>query len=326
MAIKFTNNASSTLASSISASAVTITLASAGGSLFPALSAGDYFYATLVDSSSNMEIVKVTARSGDVLTVVRGQDGTTGRTFIGGDKFELRPTAAALTDIAFIGYDHIADTTAAHAATAISNTPAGGIAATTVQAAINELDTEKFAKTGGAISGAVTIAATTTVTATGATNAIVGTTGGAANFGGVFSNTDGGVTISFKAAGSNAGDRLFSGTKNATEILYCDEDGNFVAAGNVTAYSDQRLKSDIQTISGALELVSRMRGVSFMKDGAKGVGVIAQEMKEVLPEVVRDEDEYMSVAYGNIVGVLIEAVKELAVEVDALRARETRGE
>ena len=94
MAIKWTNNASTTLASSISAVATTITVASSGGSLFPTLGAGDYFYATLVDSSNNIEIVKVTGRTGDVMTVVRGQEGTSANAYVGGDKFELRPTAA----------------------------------------------------------------------------------------------------------------------------------------------------------------------------------------------------------------------------------------
>jgi len=320
MTIKFTNNASATLGASISSGDTTITLAAGQGALFPELSVGDYFYATLVDSSNNLEIVQVTARSSDNLTAIRGQDNTTARSYLAGDRLELRVVAASLNsfsteieDNADLISDHISDEVGAHAASAISNTPAGSIEATTVQAAINELDTEKFAKTGGAITG------TTTVTVSGANNALVGTTGGASNFGGVFSNNDNGVTVSFKAGGSDAASRLFSGTKNATEILYCDEDGNFVAAGNVTAYSDQRLKSDIQTIDGALELVSRMRGVSFMKDGERGIGVVAQEMQQVLPEVVYSKDEYLSVAYGNIVGVLIEAVKELQAEVQALK-------
>ena len=83
MAIKWTNNASTTLASSISAVATTITVASSGGSLFPSLGTGDYFYATLVDSSNNLEIVKVTARTGDVMTVVRGQEGTSANSYVG---------------------------------------------------------------------------------------------------------------------------------------------------------------------------------------------------------------------------------------------------
>jgi len=100
MAIKWTNNASTTLASSISAVATTITVASSGGSLFPVLGVGDYFYATLVDSSNNIEIIKVTARVGDVMTAVRGQEGTSANAYVGGDKFELRPTAAGFASAA----------------------------------------------------------------------------------------------------------------------------------------------------------------------------------------------------------------------------------
>lgn len=101
MAIKFTNNATTTLASSITASATSIPLVVGTGALFPAIAggSGDHFYGTLVDSSNNIEIVKVTARSTDTLTVIRGQDGTTAKAYIGGDKFELRPTAAALEDV-----------------------------------------------------------------------------------------------------------------------------------------------------------------------------------------------------------------------------------
>ena len=93
---------------------------------------------------------------------------------------------------------------------------------------------------------------------------------------------------------------------------YCDDSGNWTAVGNVTAYSDERLKENIKTIPNALETVKKLRGVSFdRKDfGIKGIGVIAQEIEQVLPEVVVD-GEYKSVSYGNIVGLLIEAIKEL---------------
>ena len=100
MAIKFTNNASGTLAASITAAATSITLTTGQGALFPALSAGDYFYATLADSSNNLEIIKVTARTGDSLTATRGQEGTSARAYSAGDKLELRATAAALADVA----------------------------------------------------------------------------------------------------------------------------------------------------------------------------------------------------------------------------------
>jgi hypothetical protein len=90
--------------------------------------------------------------------------------------------------------------------------------------------------------------------------------------------------------------------------------GQFTATNNVTAYSDERLKEHIKTIDNALHRVRMMRGVSFdMKDtGVRGVGVIAQEIREALPEVVfADNAGYLHVAYGNIVSVLIEAIKEL---------------
>ena len=95
--------------------------------------------------------------------------------------------------------------------------------------------------------------------------------------------------------------------------------GNFTASGNITAYSDERLKTDVETIPNALEKVNSLRGVSYTKDGVRGLGVIAQEIEKVLPEVVIDGEEFKSVAYGNIVGVLIEAIKELTAEVAELK-------
>ncbi len=94
--------------------------------------------------------------------------------------------------------------------------------------------------------------------------------------------------------------------------------GDFVSPGNVTAYSDVRLKENVETITSALDKVSNMRGVTFDMNGKRSTGVIAQEVQQVLPEVVI-EGEYLSVAYGNLVGVLIEAIKELKKEVDDLK-------
>lgn len=96
----FTNNATATLASSITAAATTIPLASGTGSLFPSPTAPDIFHATLADVAGNTEIVRVTSRSTDTLTVVRGQEGTVARNFAAGDRVELRLTAAALNSLA----------------------------------------------------------------------------------------------------------------------------------------------------------------------------------------------------------------------------------
>ena len=64
-----------------------------------------------------------------------------------------------------------------------------------------------------------------------------------------------------------------------------------------------------------------MRGVQFLKNGVKGSGVIAQELQEVAPELVENDGEYLSVAYGNIVGYLIEAIKDLNTEVQLLKSQ-----
>lgn len=96
--------------------------------------------------------------------------------------------------------------------------------------------------------------------------------------------------------------------------------GAFVATGNITAFSDERLKENVETIEGALDKVSQMRGVMYDKDGERGTGVIAQEMQQVMPEVVQD-GEYLSVAYGNIVGVLIEAIKEIKAELEQCKCK-----
>jgi hypothetical protein len=102
MALKVTNNASTTIAGSINAAATAINLAGGTGSLFPVLSGSDWFWGTLVDASNNIEVIKVTARSTDALTVTRGQDGTTAKSYTVGDRFELRPTAALFNDKADI--------------------------------------------------------------------------------------------------------------------------------------------------------------------------------------------------------------------------------
>lgn len=101
--------------------------------------------------------------------------------------------------------------------------------------------------------------------------------------------------------------------------------GSLYAEGDVVAYSDVRKKTDIVTIDNALEKVINLRGVYYTRidDAARGrqTGVIAQEINEVLPEVVTyaaDVDEY-GVSYGNIVGVLIEAIKEQQTQIEELK-------
>ena len=118
-------------------------------------------------------------------------------------------------------------------------------------------------------------------------------------------------------------DGITAGTASASKALVVDGSKNIssigtLSASEVTATSDERLKSDIKTIDNALEKVMNMRGVSFTKQAEKGIGVIAQEVEKIIPEVVHD-GEYKSVAYGNMVGVLIEAIKEQQKQIDELK-------
>ncbi len=123
--------------------------------------------------------------------------------------------------------------------------------------------------------------------------------------------TDGGITVKYN-----------NSTKLAVVTGGVDVTGALTASGNVTAYSDARLKTDVDTIENALEKVTKLRGVEYTKADTqeRGIGVIAQEVEEIIPEVVQD-GAYKSVAYGNMVGVLIEAIKELKTEVNDLKAQ-----
>jgi hypothetical protein len=112
------------------------------------------------------------------------------------------------------------------------------------------------------------------------------------------------------------------GIGDTTPSYKLDVDGTIRATGDVIAYSDKRVKENIKTIDNSLEKVNQLRGVEFNKIGEdkKSIGVIAQEIENILPEVVREDDKGMkSVAYGNITGILIEAIKELKSEVEELK-------
>lgn len=98
MGVKFKNNAASALDAAISATDLGLTITYGDGSLFPAAGAGDYFYLTLEETDGSYEIVKVTARSGESMTIVRAQEGTTARTFAAGARAELRVTNQGLLD------------------------------------------------------------------------------------------------------------------------------------------------------------------------------------------------------------------------------------
>jgi len=157
-----------------------------------------------------------------------------------------------------------------------------------------------------------------------------------------------GANISFKDGGTEIA--TFNNASNTLEIETKVSDADFLIKGNdggsgitaltidmsaagaatfnndVTAFSDKRLKTDIEPIANALEKVMQMQGVYYkrndVEDAKTQVGVLAQDMETVLPEVVMTADDNMqtkSVDYGKLTSVLIEAIKELKQEIDELK-------
>lgn len=124
---------------------------------------------------------------------------------------------------------------------------------------------------------------------------------------------------------SNSTYQMLWGSGNSvygTGGIYCNPSTDTLYAVDFHATSDIRKKHNVKTIENALSKVQNLRGVSFtMNDSNKDmIGVIAQEVREVIPQVVDEgSDGSLTVAYGNMVGVLIEAIKELNAKVEDLQ-------
>ena len=139
-----------------------------------------------------------------------------------------------------------------------------------------------------------------------------------------FETTSGGVNIS--------GSLYVSGSYGAG-LGAISASGDIVADGDVVAYhsSDERLKDNIQVIKGSLDKIDGIRGVEFdwndkspgwAKERGHDVGVIAQEVQKVLPEVVQERTNgYLGVDYKRLIPLLIESVKELKQEVEDLKKK-----
>ena len=161
--------------------------------------------------------------------------------------------------------------------------------------------------------------------------------------GGVISLQDNGVEtgqlkpdsagLILQAVGSDL-DIFFSGSDGGSAITAVRVDmsdaGHLICNGNVTAFgstSDIKLKENIEVIPDALDKVKQLKGITFnyKKDGKVSTGLIAQDLEKVLPEAVYeasavddDEDKHLAVRYGNTVGLLVEAIKELEARVKEL--------
>lgn len=123
------------------------------------------------------------------------------------------------------------------------------------------------------------------------------------------------------------------GAKGDTGATGLDTNGNLsingsiTATGDITAFSDRRLKSEIERIEGGLEKVSKINGYTYIQNNKRSTGCVAQEVMEVLPEAVLEvyngtaEETLYTLAYGNLAGLFVEAIKELKGELDALKKK-----
>tara|TARA_B100000282_G_scaffold186215_1_gene135566 strand:+ start:1702 stop:2655 length:954 start_codon:yes stop_codon:yes gene_type:complete len=153
--------------------------------------------------------------------------------------------------------------------------------------------------------------------------------------GGTIVFKDGGTEIGFLSLDNSGFFDIFSSVSDNDLRIRGNDGGSTINAltfdmsdagaatfnNNVTAFSDERLKDNIETLEDGLDKVEQLRGVTYTRDGRENIGVIAQEIEKILPEIVKTADDEMgtkSVDYSRITAVLIEAVKDLSARVKEL--------
>lgn len=162
----------------------------------------------------------------------------------------------------------------------------------------------------GNISAAVVSATNITGASVSATN-ITGANVSATNIRGVNVSVTGTIRGASVTATNITGVNVsVTGTIKAASV---STSGNIHAAGEIASQSDERLKSNIKIISGAIDKVKNLKGVTFTfkADDRPSTGLLAQDVQSVMPEVITQNGDYLYVSYGNLLGLIVEAVKEL---------------
>ena len=139
--------------------------------------------------------------------------------------------------------------------------------------------------------------------------------------GGLLSNVSGGGSTptlqEVTTQGSTTSDLVTVGGLSSTAAV--NVTGTISATGDITAFSDKRFKFDLDMIESALDKVKRLTGYTYTLHGNRSAGLLAQDVLEVLPEVVKGSEETnYSLAYGNLMGLVVEAIKELDKKVDRI--------
>ena len=133
-------------------------------------------------------------------------------------------------------------------------------------------------------------------------------------------------TYTIQLGGNSATNRQFEVVDYGWSVVLFSvgSNGNATASGDITAYSDARIKTNIKPIDSSLEKVLKLTGVTYnrtdLDDKTTKIGFIAQEVQKIIPEVVtynKEQDRY-GVSYGNITALLVEAIKEQQIKIDNL--------
>ena len=162
-----------------------------------------------------------------------------------------------------------------------------------------------------------------------------GTSGGGGSGGGIFS-TPNTTTGNSSYVGTGTENKVGIGTASPTQ-MFSVYGGNVVCSGNITAYgtasSDERLKTNIRNIENSMDIINNIRGVRFNWNenmlnvnphadlNKNEIGLIAQELEGIIPEVVDNSNEYKIVNYEKIVPILIEALKEQNKLINSLNTK-----
>ncbi len=351
MPVILKNNASSRLAVSINTTYTQVSVSPGDGAKFPVLTAGQWFPLTLTKSDGRSEILRGIWRNGDVIDVERAQEGTAAMSFAAGDRVDLRLTAGSMAQIladavpftpvqqgggAGMGADKVYFGWNGVSLTAqVNSTPMGNL-----WYSGNFNPASYMPIGGGTFDGRITTAAINANQNSNDTSASIEirSAGG---------HGDAGLaSAAFHCVGITAtklnlrSDGTFGlgGWSLPAWRWYVGPNGDMVASGNVAAYSDPRLKDDVVRIQRPLDIIGQLDGVRFTwnhrskligRPGQRDIGVLADQVEAVLPEIVgrsiEDEDNdgerWRVVAYDKLVPVLIEGMKELASRVKTLEGR-----